>query len=110
MTGVPQEAVSGSPSCFVTVGTVAQILYPISSNQGQFRMEKLISNLLFPEGGWGVTAACPFSALSAVAMAPRIARSCAAPGTTSSGCARRRSQRAPGFADYLRVPVRAGPQ
>lgn len=42
MTGVPQEAVSGSPSCFVTVGTVAQILYPISSNQGQFRMEKLI--------------------------------------------------------------------
>lgn len=58
ITGMPQEAVSGSPSCFVTVGTaVAQIMYQVSSNQGQFKTEKLISNLLFPEGVWGVTSA-----------------------------------------------------
>lgn len=73
-------------------------------------MEKLISDLLFPEGGWGVTAACPFSALSAVAMAPRIARSCAGPGTMPSACARRVNQRPSGSADYLRVPVRASLQ
>lgn len=58
VTGVPQEAVSGSPSCFVTVGpAVAQTMYQVSLNQGQFNTEKLISDLLFAEGGWGVTAA-----------------------------------------------------
>lgn len=40
-------------------------------------------------------------------MAPRIARSCAGPGTTPSACARTINQRLSGFADYLRVPVRA---
>lgn len=58
VSGVPQEAVSGSPSCFITVGTaVPQTMHQVSSNQGQFKTEKLISNLLSPEGVSGVTAA-----------------------------------------------------